>query len=280
MENVGQTIQSEYANSPVIVSLINSMNAAIDPYTNLNNFYNQVWNINTAVGYGLNVWGRIVGVQRVLQLPTVEFLGTTGPLGVSGTVMNAGPFYSGNALTSNYTLSDDDYRNLILAKALFNISNGSISAINNILMFLFGASGQAWCTDNQNMTMNYVFDFTPSNVQLAIIEQSGVIPRPCGVAVSNTLLGLFNNAGVLSLIPGTPGYATSAAGLPAGSVWSNSGAVAVVPGITPNPLAPAVYFGSIASSQLLTLGGGNLPLTGATVGSGQLWNNSGEIAIS
>jgi hypothetical protein len=67
---------------------------------------------------------------------------------------------------------------------LANISNNSIPAINNILMTLFGASGVCYCTDGLNMTMTYTFTFVPSDVQLSIIETSGVLPRPSGVSVS------------------------------------------------------------------------------------------------
>jgi hypothetical protein len=43
----------------------------------------------------------------------------------------------------------------------------------------------AHVADNQNMTMTYVFSFVPSAVQLSIIQNSGVLPRPSGV--SNTV---------------------------------------------------------------------------------------------
>jgi hypothetical protein len=36
------------------------------------------------------------------------------------------------------------------------------------------------------MTMLYVFEFIPTNVEAAIITQSGVLPRPTGVSVAFT----------------------------------------------------------------------------------------------
>lgn len=75
-------------------------------------------------------------------------------------------------------------------------------------------------------------------------------------------------------------YPTSSSGLADGSIWYNGGTLAVVPGITPNPGAPPVYFGAITAAALLALGGGNLPLTNPGVGTLQLWNNGGLISIA
>ena len=218
-----RTIISQYANSPGIWSLIESFDAAVDPYALLNAFFDNIWNVDTAQGYGLDVWGRIVGVSRVLQVPSGKFFGFAEAADNTYEVpFNQGPFYNGWQSTSNYMLTDTAFLTLILAKAMFNISNGSIASTNAILMELFGASGQCWCTDggqqasppffgfaeaadstnetpfNQApfylgaatgaMTMSYVFNFTPTPVQTAIINNSGVLPRPAGVSASVVIL--------------------------------------------------------------------------------------------
>ena len=36
-------------------------------------------------------------------------------------------------------------------------------------------------TDNLNMTLSYRFNFALSQVELAIIQQAGVLPKPTGV---------------------------------------------------------------------------------------------------
>lgn len=69
-------------------------------------------------------------------------------------------------------------------------------------------------------------------------------------------------------------------GLPAGAVWSNTGPIAIVPGLTPQPGAAPLYYMSTSAEVLKSLGGGNLPLSYVGLGSGQLWNNGGEIAIN
>lgn len=184
------TILSQYANSPIIVQLIRNFSDYIDPAANINAFYELVWNVDTAVGHGLDIWGRIVGVGRVLQIGSTDFLGFQHSTSASGQPFNQAPFYHGGAVTTNYALLDGPYRALILAKALANISNGTIQSINQILINLFGADGQlpvsgnSYCTDGQDMTMTYTFNGALDAVQIAIIYQSGVLPRPCGVAAS------------------------------------------------------------------------------------------------
>ena len=190
MDNFTDTIMSQFSNSPTITQLITNFNTYIDPEANINAFYNMLWNVNTAVGYGLDVWGRIVGVGRVLQIATSDYFGMKGPSGASGLPFDQAIFYSGEPLTANYALLDDPYRTLILAKALFNISDGTISSINQILINLFGptgllpVAGNSYCTDGLNMTMTYTFGSALDPVQTAIVYQSGVLPRPTGVAAT------------------------------------------------------------------------------------------------
>jgi hypothetical protein len=190
MQNFEETILSQFSNSPTIRQLISNINAYLDPSANIDAFYNLLWNVDTAVGYGLDVWGRIVGVGRVLQISTADYFGMEGPAGASGLEFNQAPFYNGQPISANYALTDAAYRTLILAKALANICNATIPAINQILINLFGPSGflpvagNSYCTDGENMTMTYTFGSVLSPVQAAIVFQSGVLPRPCGVSAS------------------------------------------------------------------------------------------------
>lgn len=190
MIDLESTILSQFANSPSIVQLIQNMNAYLDPRANIDAFFDMLWNVDTAVGYGLDVWGRIVQVGRVLQISTGDFFGLQGPAGASGLPFNQAIFYNGQTLTANYSLLDGPYRTLILAKALANICNATIPAINQILINLFGpngllpVAGNSYCTDGENMTMTYTFGSTLDPIQEAIVFQSGVLPRPCGVSAS------------------------------------------------------------------------------------------------
>lgn len=175
------TIQVQYGNSPILLSLIENMFEYIDPTEWFDDFFSLYMNIPTAAGAGLDVLGRIVGVSRVLNIGTQQYFGfeeaLPGPL-----PFNVGIFYTGGGTTTNFSLADDPYRVLIMAKALGNISDGSMKSINTILSSLFPGRGNAYVTNGQNMSMTLTFAFTLTPVELAIIEQSGAIPIPAGVS--------------------------------------------------------------------------------------------------
>ena len=182
--NVWKTIIAQYANSAILTRLIENMDAYLDPTINFQNFFDQVFNVDTAIGHGLDVWGRIVGVSRVLSVPSSdEYLGFEEALPGSEP-FNQAPFFSGQQVTNNFILTDNAYRTLIFVKALANICDGSIPAINQILLNLFPNRGNCFVVDNLDMTMAYKFEFVLSALELAIIAQSGALPKSTGVSTS------------------------------------------------------------------------------------------------
>ncbi len=214
--DVWSTVISQYANSPILTQLIENIFDYLDQTANFDAFFDYIWNVDTAQGYGLDVWGRIVGVNRVLQVQVTNWFGFEEALPSSYT-FGQGSFYSGSTLTDNFVLSDQAYRQLIFAKAAANITNGSIPAINRILMTLFPNRGNAYVTEGSHtgewfgfaesvnaqgfnqasfyagttiatMTMTYTFEFQLSPVELAIVQNSGVLPKPTGVAASVVII--------------------------------------------------------------------------------------------
>ena len=185
MNNVEQTIGSQYAQSPIISALLAVWNSCIDPSADIEKFYNTIWNVQTATGYGLDVWGRIVGVSRVIKIDTTNYFGFK-QAAPSAQPFNQAPFYSGKTTTTNYALSDTAFRTLIMAKAAVNITDCSITSINAILMMLFAGRGDCYVSDLGGMAMEYVFNFSLAPVDISVILSSGVLPRPAGVQVSYT----------------------------------------------------------------------------------------------
>ena len=178
--DVSKTLISQYANSPALLSIIGDLAAGVDGATLFNRFYDLIWNLDTAQGYGLDVWGRIVGVGRILRIPTdIDYFGFVES--VDGVPFDEGIFYNNVETTQNYALSDTAYRRLILAKARSNIWDGSILQVNQILMTLFWEYGNCYVDDGLDMTMTYTFETRLSPVDYAIVTQSGVLPRPAGV---------------------------------------------------------------------------------------------------
>lgn len=151
MQNVEQTIVSQYANSPTLVQLITNMNEYIDPSADIDNFYNVVWNVDTAIGFGLDIWGEIVGVSREIFTNPVTYL------------------------------DDDAFRSLILLKALSNISIDSAPSVNQLLQNWLGPGVRAYMQDLGNMQISYVFEFVLTPVQVQIITGSTIFLRGAGV---------------------------------------------------------------------------------------------------
>ena len=178
------------------------------------NFFNQIYNLNTAEGYGLDVWGRILVIPRQLSVAQSSFFGFQEAGDRTG--FNQAPFWTGfRAVEAVYTLTDPVYRLLLFAKAAFNITNGSVPAINAIMMNLFPGRGNCYVTDTspnqggpwfgfqeagdrtgfnqspfgdfystfRSMSIQYVFTFSLEPFEKAIV-MSGVLPKPTGVSAS------------------------------------------------------------------------------------------------
>jgi hypothetical protein len=89
--------------------------------------------------------------------------------------------------------------------------------------------------------------------------------------------GLGNDNGVL-LLTNQLGWPT-VSGAP-GSLYNIVGLVYCTPPTNPSAGAPPVTFGFVSSTQLLVIGGANLPTSGPPVGSNIIWNNKGLLCIA
>lgn len=180
------TYLRQYASSPVITALIDDFNQWIDPSADLDAFYRYVWNVYTAVGFGLDIWGRIVGVPRTINLtPPPDYLGFEEALPGSFP-FNQEPLYGGPQQGTLYALSDEAYRVLILTKALANICSFTAPAINALLAFMFKGRGSCYVLDLGGMAIEYVFNFTLETWEQSVLLQASLLPRPAGVAVTVT----------------------------------------------------------------------------------------------
>lgn len=183
MKNVIDTIASQYANSPTITTLIDAMNQYIDPTVDIDQFLSFVWNVDTAQGFGLDIWGRIVGVGRVLTIPGAGvYFGFDEQ--IEAQPFDQAPFYDGPPDTQNFTLADDAYRTLILTKALSNISAATAPSFNSLLQAFFANRGRCYVIDTGGMTMRYTFEFALQPFEIAVLTQSGAISRPAAVEVT------------------------------------------------------------------------------------------------
>lgn len=162
----------QYNNAPAFNQLIQSKQNWYD--INQTQFWNDwvknVLNIKTANDYGLSVWGALLKIPRTYL--------------ING---------------ENQSLTTEQYRAVILARMRLLKMRATVPEINKLLKFLFSDYGKAYVIDNKNMTMTYRFNFKLTDLQLAVLQNVTLLPRPAGVkivivALGNTVFG-FNGSG-------------------------------------------------------------------------------------
>jgi hypothetical protein len=278
----------EYSDDQNLQAFVASQNALAQGYLN--------WFNGTPLGVytSPNITGPLLdwignGIYNIPR-PVLSSQTTSVASGYNATAYNTVP-YDGMAFTSTETavIASDDIYKRVMTWNLYR-GDGQMFTIgwlkNRVNRFLNGANGADYAALNNPPWIGVSGNvFTISSAPNAIFTslQQCLANNALSVPFQYSFLfasnGFINDGGVLQL--GVPlGYATSPIGLAAGTVWDNGGLVCVVPGVTPNPLAPPVFFGVVTSSALLALGGGNLPLTNPGIGTLQLWNDGGVIAIA
>nr|WP_205954270.1 DUF2612 domain-containing protein [Pantoea stewartii] len=200
MKNVRDTILTQYAASPNLRSLIETFNDTMDLSDFTDEFLTTIWDVSTATGYGLDVWGKIVGVSRLLNVKqrSTYFGFDESFISASDDApkpFDEAPFFDGTQATTTVRLADDGYRKLIMSKAMANITDCSIPSLNQSLNYLFGSEGTVFVAVTGVMTISYVFSFNLSPVEWAILLNSKAIAKPAGVSVSIMSLDFDNTFG-------------------------------------------------------------------------------------
>ncbi|MBU9525062.1 hypothetical protein [Burkholderia multivorans] len=156
---------------------------------------------------------------------------------------------------------------------------------NRVNRFVNGANGSDYPVLNSPPWITVsgtIFTITSFDSQgleaLILCYANGALQFPFAYQLQFNVAKFANNGGLLTMQFAFT-YPTNPTGLSAGSVWWNGGVVSVIPGVTPDPSAPPLYFSTTSPAELLALGGGNLPLSNPGV-TGQLWNNGGAISIA
>lgn len=173
-----ETILSQYEHSPRIMGTARAMGDGLDTAPGIELFTREVMDIRTAGTWGLDVWGRILGISR-----TIVLSGDDEVLGFAGSELqpfNVGTFYQPR-VTQAYTLGDDAYRLLLMLKAAANISDTSVPSLNRLLQFLFADRGNAYVLEVGVMQIRFVFEFDLQPYERALILRQDVPPKPAGV---------------------------------------------------------------------------------------------------
>lgn len=227
----------------------------------------------------------IYGIAR----PTLASQSTIITAGYDSTAYDTVPYnYLSYSSSGSAEQTTDDIFKRILTWNLYR-GDGQVFTVqwlkNRVARFLHGAFGADCPVLNFQPSVTIagstftVTDFASSYLtalRLSLAAYALAFPFQYQLA----FVGIaFTNAGGVLTLSQALYFPTSATGLAPGSVWDSAGSIKVVPGVTPDPHAPALKFATTDPNQLLTLGGGNLPTSNPGV-TGQLWNNAGTVSIS
>lgn len=166
---------SQYANSPKFLSLVNGLKSQFDNATLISDWYRIVYNIKTATGFGLDIWGLILNRGRDFtyidpDTSAATYIYLKGAQTIDGTPFTAAQI-------------EDTYRTILLLKAMGNITNASIRSLNDMLQFYFQDRGRMYVYEYNTMEIRYVFEFYCNKLEKSIFK-SDVMPKPTGVGTS------------------------------------------------------------------------------------------------
>lgn len=179
-----EPVLSQYAASPRILALLVKQAAILDPGKDLMLWYDGIFNPRTAQGVGLDIWGRIVGIGRMLWMTNTEFFGFAYQLMEN---FDQAPFWNESLAQGQFRLTDEAFRFLIFYKAAANIGAGDMASINALLNSLFEAGhgpANSYVLEVAPMEIRAVFNFYLSGYEQALLEQYGLLDRPAGVGFS------------------------------------------------------------------------------------------------
>jgi hypothetical protein len=160
-------ILSQYAASPAMNSILRAFRKEMSPRGDCLLFFENIFNVDTAKGIGLDIWGRIVAIGRTIEDPLTGY---------------------------SLTLDDERYRRLILYKALSNINQSTIPALSTLINILYpkapgavinierpGAYADGSLYNRSVMKIRWVFETFFDAEDLAVFRVAGTLNRGAGV---------------------------------------------------------------------------------------------------
>lgn len=192
-----QSILWQYNESTNLLSLINQKQAwyTLNQSQFWQNWYTNVFNLQTANLFGVIVWSYILNVPLYVlnspepsDTPIWGFNQIVSWPTLLNTYLNFG---NGNFSTKGQiiNLTLEEQRFLLRLRYFQLTTRGDVTDINSFLNYLLttsdiGYTGKLYVLDGLNMTITYVFttdDFSPN--LLDIIKQLDLFPRPAGVGI-------------------------------------------------------------------------------------------------
>lgn len=150
-------------------------NKSIDKF--FNDWYTDVFNIDTANYFGLIVWAIILGCSEY-----VEFTSQIGQKAFGFGEFHKNFHESNFALTSYiYSLPTESLRKVLKAQMYNFNSNGSLYDINKVLNVIYPEHNPYATYDRETNVLTYHFPIPLSEEDMNIVMFSNMLPAPVGV---------------------------------------------------------------------------------------------------
>jgi len=143
------------------------------------NWYDDVFNLQTANDFGLSVWAIILGLPLVVSTSS----GSDRPvIGFGAHYLN---FHESNFADDETALelTTEEKRLVLRLRYLQLVSDCCPESINEALNVVFSDMGRVYVLDGLDMTCEYVFLFLPPPRVLGVLATFDILPRPAGVKI-------------------------------------------------------------------------------------------------
>jgi len=200
--NILNAILWQYNDATNLIAILQNKQNWLNEYQEAfwQNWYDDVFNLETADTFGLSVWSYILNIPLYIdQNPESDNKPIFGfnTVGLENSYLN---FNRSNFSTKGevFTLTVNQQRFLLRLKFFQLSTRGCIPDINAFLYYLcstsnIGYAGTLYALDGLNMSMRYIFtqDDFPEEL-LQVILDLDLLPRPAGVKLEYYINGGFN----------------------------------------------------------------------------------------
>jgi len=177
--NLLQVLLWQYNEAANIQSLLEKKQEWTDQNVTqfINDWYDNVYNLNTTNEFGLQVWAIILGVKFDLATVTI-----TQAFGFD----HNGTFDTSTFAPENGTsLTIEQRRTILKFRYLYLTTNATIDKIDSAVKAILGNTAMVY--DNLDMTLTVAMANYPDFYTKFILDNYNVIPRPAGVELKYAL---------------------------------------------------------------------------------------------
>lgn len=190
MVDYTKLITSQHSSKPKYMAWMKVLSDALSDCLAVAQSLNTLFDVDSAVGAQLDAVGLRVGQPRVVpNVITLNYFGfedtevTVYQFGELSDPSVGGRFYDlGDPVGSTVLLGDPEYRTAIRARIARNQYDGSLAALEQALMYIFGVACSV--TDKGDRQISIAIGRPITAIEQALITDYDLLPRVAGVRLA------------------------------------------------------------------------------------------------